>query len=1025
MIRRLHIFVAMVFSIIGYSQQITGIVIEADSELPIPGATVLLKEKSTGTNTDFDGKFTLNNVSEGDIIIISSIGFMSKEVLIGPQFNYVIELTEDVARLDEVVVMGYGTQLKKEVTGAVSIVGSETIEKVKPTRVEQALQGQIAGVNITSQSGSPGGGLDIRIRGISTNGDNRPLILVDGNVIEELSVLNPYDIASITVLKDASAGIYGTRASNGVILITTKTGRRATPLKFEYNNYFGFQETTRILPVLNATEYSLMTNESFGAGGKELPYPTIADFGQGTNWQKEVFQKAPIISHDISLRGGRDKSTYSVGFSAFNQDGIVGGDKANFTRFTGRLNYNVELIDGLDLKANIIYANTQRKTLPENSIGSLLYNAINMPPTLSPYDENRNYTRALDLGNEVVNPLKQRDLALNLTTADRLSGVFGFKYDILPQINFETNYQWNYTEVFGQYFSPTADYGAEGVFGDKVFDREVPGYYEPLDIYRDYTVDMLLNFEEKFGNKHDIKVTLGNSIFRTFADGYGVSAEGLSNIEKIEDVNLGSAERVTPRFINVSNRYSDSRLLSYFARLRYSFDDKYFLTAVLRRDASSNFGPGNSVGYFPSASFGWILTEENFMLNTNFFDFLKLKTSYGFLGNDRIGSFLYTSTLSGEGVYVFDNELVYGVAQGTPSNPIIKWEEQEAFNVGLEMRFFDNHINLGIDYFKRRTNDLLLRVETSRVVGVSAPGSGSPIANAGSVENSGIEIELGYQDTFFDELDFGLNFNFSSLDNVVTEVNNQIGYEIGGAFGIGGFEGPSRMEVGYPIGYFYGLQTDGIFQSIEEVNGHASQRSLGASAVPGDFKYVDQNGDGIINENDRVYLGDPIPDYTLGLNLSFDIKNIDFSAYAYASLGNEIVRNYERNLDLTNKPAYKLKRWRGPGTSVTDPRITIAANSNTRFSDFYVEDGSYLRVQNIQIGYTFSEENSKLNILKPLIKSSAESIRFYASIGNALTLTKYKGFDPTTSTGAPVGGGFDQGFYPNPRTYSIGFNFKF
>ena len=1025
MISRLHIFVAIVFSIIGYSQQITGTVIEADSKSPIPGATIFLKEKSFGTNTDFDGKFVLDNVSDGDIITISSIGFVSKEVLIGSQLNYTIELSEDVAKLDEVVVMGYGTQLKKEVTGAVSIVGSETIEKVKPTRVEQALQGQVAGVNITSQSGSPGGGLDIRIRGISTNGDNRPLILVDGNVIEELSVLNPSDIASITVLKDASAGIYGTRASNGVILITTKTGRRATPLKFEYNNYFGFQETTRTLPVLNATEYSLLTNESFAAGGKQIPYPTITDLGQGTNWQKEVFQKAPITNHDISIRGGGDKSTYSIGFSAFDQDGIVGGDKASFKRLTGRINYNVELIDGLDLKANIIYANTQRKTLPENSIGSLLYNAINMPPALSPYDDNGDFTRATDLGNEVVNPLKQKDLSLNLTTADRFSGVLGLKYDILPELNVEANYQGNYTEVFGQYFSPTSDYGAEGVFGDKVFDREDPGYYQPLDIYRDYTVDMLINFEQEFANKHDVKITLGNSIFRTFADGFGVSAEGLPNIEKIEDVKLGYAERVTPRFINVSNRYSDSRLLSYFSRLRYSFDDKYFLTAVLRRDASSNFGPGNSVGYFPSASLGWIVTEENFMSITNFFDFLKFKTSYGFLGNDRIGSFLYTSTLSGEGVYVFDNELVYGVAQGTPSNPIIKWEEQEALNVGVEMRFFDNHINLGIDYFKRKTNDLLLRVETSRVVGVSAPGSGSPIANAGSVENSGIEIEFGYQDTFFNELDFGLNFNFSSLDNIVTEVNNQIGYEIGGAFGIGGFDGPSRMEVGYPIGYFYGLQTDGIFQSVEEVDAHASQRSLGSEAVPGDFRYVDQNGDGEVDEGDRLYLGDPIPDYTMGLNISLDYKNIDFSAYAYASVGNEIVRNYERNLDLTNKPAYKLNRWRGPGTSNTDPRITTAANSNTRFSDFYVEDGSYLRFQNIQIGYTFSEKKSKLDVLKPWIKASAESIRFYASIGNAFTLTKYKGFDPTTSTGAPVGGGFDQGFYPNPRTYSLGFNLKF
>ena len=1012
------ILLLLTFSLVSvvYGQQtINGKVLDAESNSPIPGATVILKDRKIATNTDFNGLFSLSGILPEDVLIFSSIGFKTIEIKVGDNTNFQISLQEQISSLDEVVVVGYGSQLKKEVTGAVSVISSETIENIKPTRIEQALQGQVAGVNITSQSGAPGAGLDIRIRGISTNGDNRPLILVDGNVIEELSVINPSDIASISVLKDASAGIYGTRAANGVILITTKTGRRDTPIKFSYNAYTGLQETTRMLPLLNATEFVLIANEAHAAGGEDLPFDYLGDINQGTNWQEELFQLAKITNQDFSLRGGGKKSTYSASFSSFSQDGIVGGIKSNFQRYTGKVNYSVTPIKDLDLNASLLYSNTYRRTLPENSIGSLLYNAISMPSNLPVYDENGDFTRAVDQPIEVVNPLKQKFLAINRTQADRFSAVLGMKYSILPQLSLQANYQGNYTEVRGRYYGPISDYGVEGVFGDKVFDSQNAGYNEPLDIYRDYTVDLLFDYEDTFADKHNVKITLGNSIFRTFQDGYGSIGFNMPVITDINDADLADAQSTQQIFINRSNRISDSRLLSYFTRLRYDYQGKYLLTAVLRRDGSSNFGPGNKFGYFPSASAGWVVSEESFLENSSVIDFLKLRGSFGILGNDRIGSFRFVSLMNGEGVYTLGgNQLVFGTAIGALSNPNIQWEEQETFNIGLDLRLLNNKVNMTFEYYNRTTRNLLLVVESSSLLGTAAPGSGNPFANAGTIENKGFEFEFGYQDTFFNDLDFGLNYNFSTLENNVLVVDNQIGYVLGGGFGIGNFEGPSRMEAGFPIGYYYGLKTNGIFQTLEEVDDHASQRALGADAVPGDFRYVDQDNNGIIDEKDRTYIGDPIPDITMGLNMSLDYKQFDFKAYAFGSLGSDIVRNYERYGKLTNRPSYVLDRWHGPGTSNTTPRVTTAANPNTRFSDFYVEDGSFVRVQNIQLGYSL--DNQFLDI---------ESFRLYLSANNPFTFTKYKGFDPTTSSGAPIGGGFDQGFYPNPRTFSLGVNIKF
>lgn len=1008
------LFLFCSISMFSQSINISGTVIDQDDKMPLPGVNILVKNTSTGTMTDFNGAFTLNDIASGSVIVFSYLGYLTKEITVTSSDNFNIELTADVAQLDEVVIVGYGSQERKEITGAVAVVDADVIENLKPTRIEQALQGQVAGVNVTSQSGAPGSPLDIRIRGISTNGDNRPLILVDGNVIEDLSVINPGDIKSLTVLKDATAAIYGVRAANGVILITTKTGRKETPLQFNYDMYVGLQQTTRKIPVLNATEFALLANEGAAANGDPLVYPNVSGLGKGTDWQDEVFETAPIFNNNLTVSGGTKKSTYSFGSSLLTQDGIVGGDKANFTRYTNRINYGLEIIDDLNITANLIYTGTQRKTLPEGGLGSVLFNALNIDPTLTVRQEDGSFTRALNYPIEVINPIAQMESIFNKTKIDKISGVFGANYKFLNHFTATVNYQWNYSEVRNKGFFPIADFGNVGP--STVFDREVSEVVENETYYRDYTFDAFIDYDHTFNDEHDLKVTLGTSVFKTTADAYSLTGIDL------EATTLGGAhveDAVTQQdnFINRSHRIFDSRLLSYFVRIQYDFRDRYLFSAVVRRDGSTSFGPENKFGYFYSGSLGWVISDENFFSNVNFINFLKLRASAGVLGNDRIPGFRFVSLLNGEGTYVFDDELYFGTAIGAVSNPEIQWEEQYTYDIGLEATILNNRVRITTDYFNRTTENLLLPVESSVILGTDGPGGANPIANAGSVNNQGFEFQISYSNDIGKDFSFNISYNFATLNNEVTEVNNGIGFEQGGSFGIGQSNLPSRMQVGQPLGVFYGLQTNGVFQNQAEVDAHPSQLPLGALAQPGDIRFADINGDGVIDFEDRTFLGDPIPDVTMGLNLTCNFKNFDFQTYLFASLGNDIVRNYDRNDIRTNKTVYALDRWTGEGTNYVAPRITSGANSNFLFSDYFVEDGSFLRMQNIQLGYTINQDKIERVGLK--------NLRFYVSVNNAFTLTEYSGYDPTTSNGAPIGGGIDYGFYPNPRTFLFGTNVKF
>ncbi|MFV8337809.1 SusC/RagA family TonB-linked outer membrane protein [Flavobacterium sp. LB3P21] len=1009
----------LLLSSFGFAQgyDVGGVVKETGSGLPIPGVNVQVKNSTIGTATDMDGRFSLKGVSSGATLIFSYLGYKNLEYkVVSNNSALSISLQEDSKVLDEVVVIGYGSQKKREVTGAVSVVDSKTLEALKPVKIEQALQGTVSGVNVTTTSGAPGAALDIRIRGIATNGENRPTTIIDGYV-GELGLLNPNDVESITVLKDAQAAIYGTIGANGVILITTKSGKKNSKSKISYNTYTGFQETSRTLPMLNATEYALLLNESYANGGNSIPFPNVSGLGKGTNWQNEVFSTSvPIINHDISFSGGSDKITYAVSGSHLDQEGIIGESKSGFLRNTARVSVGADVTDKLKLKTNVIYTYFNRKSLNEGGLGSILFNALNTPSTLTPYDANGDFTKVptnTGLGIEIINPLAQIANTYNDFNFKKVNGNFGLDYKVFKDFTISSSIGFNTSNSESKSFAKQILYWINP--SDKVFDVLRSSVSQSAINDNDYSFDLFGTYTKKIGENHNVVATVGNTIFKQY--GNGLFATGFDvpyNSWEFADIALtkGISETVP----NGSYNY-DERRLSYFARAQYDYKGKYLFSAMIRRDASTKFGPGNKVGYFPSFTAGWVISDEGFFGEDKLINFMKLRGSYGTLGNDQIPNNGYVSQLSGEATYVFDDVLVNGLATGQIPNPNLKWEEARKFDVGLDLKLIQNKVSIVADYFIDTRADLLIPfIPVSGINGTAAPGAGSPTINAGTVRNSGLEFAIDYKNKFSENFSMSVGYNVTFLKNEVLAVNNGIGYIEGGSFGVGQ-KAPSRMEVGQPIGYFYGYKTDGIFQNQSEVDAHPSQLSLGADASPGDLRFVDVNGDGILNSNDRMNIGNPIPDATMGFNLQMNYKNFDFAVYTFASVGNDMVRNYERNLTDVNRLNYVLDRWTGEGSTNTTPRVTTSATGNSTFSSYFVEDASYLRIQNMQLGYSINSNFSE--------KAGITKLRLYAGVNNLYTFTKYKGFDPGASNGAPIGGGIDYGFYPIPRTYLLGLNINF
>lgn len=1010
--KKLLLILMFFASVTSFAQtfSVSGTVVESETDMPMPGVNVLVKDSSKGVVTDFDGNYRLENIAKGDIIVFSYVGFESQEILFNNQETINILLKPDSQALDEIVLVGYGAQVKKEVTGAVSTVGDETIDNLEPVNAAQALQGTTSGVNVAMNGGAPGSNANIRIRGVSTNGESKPLIILDGFQFDGgLNSVNPADIESITVLKDAQAAIYGTIGANGVILITTKKGRKNQKIQVSYEGYTGIQETSRKLSLMNAQEYALYLNESYANAGQEIPFTNVNNLGTDTDWQDEVFENAMIRSHNLAIRGGAENISYSLSASNFYQEGIVAPEKSNFERNTANLSLDIDLTDKINLSTKLFYSSTDTRDINSFGLGSVLFNANNIAPIIDPTQDNLDGT--IDLGNEVVNPLTQINNTYNSSLVDRLSGTVQASVDYAKNLNLQGRFGFNNTNTRDRDFTPEYNYGAGKIYttpNSSVTLGKINDY--------DYTFDLFNTYENTFGDDHDVTFLLGTTVYQTKGEGLYGSRNDV-NANSWEFADLSSAYGTGEDQTNSSYSYL-LRRLSYFGRLQYSYQGKYLVSAMLRRDSSTKFGTNNRVAYFPSVTAGYVISEENYF-NSNFFDLVKLRGSYGILGNDQIEDFGYLSLLDGEATYVLgaDQSLVNGNALGALANPDLKWEEAKKLDIGVDVDFFDNKFSFVADYFHNTRDNLLIsNIPVSGIYGTGAPGAGSPTINAGEVVNKGWEFALNFKENISDDFSISAGYNVSFLKNEVTRVDNGTGYVEGGSFGVSQ-PAPSRMEVGMPIGYFYGYQTDGLFQNQDEVDAHPSQLALGAEASPGDIRYKDLNEDGVIDENDRTNLGDPIPDVTMGLNFQINYKNFDFSAYSYASLGQEIVRNYERNQPNVNKLSYKLDRWTGEGTSNYVPRATIASNTNSVFSDFFVEDGSFLRIQALTLGYTVPSEVTE--------KAYISKLRVYAKVDNVYTFTKYTGYDPTASTGEPIGQGIDYGFYPLPRTYSLGVNLQF
>jgi TonB-linked SusC/RagA family outer membrane protein len=997
------------FCLFSQERDIEGSVADKESGMPLLGVNVIVEGTSQGTTTDFDGNFILPSVQEDATLVFSYLGFKTLKRKVAGQTQFDVQLESDTEALDDVVVIGYGSSSKRKITGSISTVNSESIQDLEPINAATALQGTSAGVSVTPQSGAPGAESNIRIRGVSTNGNSSPLIILNGAQYDGgLNSINPQDIESITVLKDAQAAIYGSIGANGVVLIETKRGERNQSAVVTYNTYVGLQETTRELPLLNANEYVLLTNEKYANAGLDLPFTNLSQINNNTDWQDQVFETPTVISNNVSIRGGSDNTDYSFSASHLDQGGIVAPDKSNFKRSTASISLNTDVRDFLNVSANVFFTNNRSQGINSFGLGSVLFNAINIAPIINRNQNNLDGT--IDLGNEVVNPLAQINNTFNDFESNRLSGSFKAELEYIKDFKLTARYGFNSSKLNNREFFPEFNFG-----NGKVFNRPFNQVNLNQQDFYDYTFDLFNTIEKTFFDDLDMTFTLGTTVFRSHGEGLFGSRTGVPR-NSYQFADLNSAIGVGDNQTNDSF-VSEFRRLSYFSRVEFSYLDRYLLSGIIRRDTSSNFGPNNASAWFPSVTAGWIMTEEDFIGTNDVINFAKLRGSYGQLGNDQIPNFLYLSVLNGEATYVLgeDQSLTEGQALGPLANPNIKWEISTKLDLGLDLEFLNRDLKVTFDYYENERGDLLIRnIPTSGIFGTSAPGSSSPTINAGTVINKGIELSINYSKEVNDDFSFSVNYNISTVDNEVTQINGAPFLE-GGQFSVGQLP-PSRMEVGLPIGYFYGLKTDGIFQSQAEVDAHPSQALLGATARPGDIRFVDVNGDGAISQDDRTYIGDPIPDVTMGFNLSFNYKNFDFSAYSFANLGSEIVRNFERDQVNVNMLSRRLDRWTGPGTSSTEPRVSAGATANKLFSDYFVEDGSFLRIQTISFGYSLPTEALKTVGLT--------SVKIYAKVDNAFTFTEYSGYDPTASTGAPIGGGIDLGFYPLPRTYTLGLNVK-
>lgn len=985
------------------AKTVTGTVTDVSGE-PIIGANIRIKGTTTGTITDIDGNFSIEAEPQS-VIEVSYIGYLTQETVINNQKSIRFLLKEDTKTLDEVVVIGYGVQKKADLTGSVANINTEKLNTQSNANIGQALQGKIAGVDIVSQGGAPGSGTRIMVRGIGTLNNAFPLYIVDGMYMNSIDHINPNDIASIDVLKDASsAAIYGSRAANGVIIVTTKEGSNTEgkPI-IDLSVNLGISTASKFLDMLDAKGWAEVTTIARQAIGKPaLDMATDLANKPDNDWQDIMFRPALMQNYNLSVKGGGKYSTYYTGLGYFNQDGIVKGTNYQRYNIQSKNDYKRGIFSA---GTNLIISFSHDKPLHQELRGGMIGTILQSVPTLEKYDDTREGGYGGTYG-DVVNiphPLAIIDdnimdrynenvkIFANLYAQIELFKGLKYKLNLTPDFSFE-----RYKNYLNKY-----DFG--------LATNSITQLTERQRRRRNILVENLLTFDRTFG-EHKISALAGytyqDSRFRHI-QAYG---EGLP--QGLEEIDAATTNRS-----NEGNSWR-SVLTSILGRVFYSYHNKYLFTATIRRDGSSKFGKNNRYGYFPSFSLGWNVAEEKFMENVHWLDQLKLRGGYGVLGNQEIDNYQYSSTIT-TGINYPDGNggLLQGAFPKNFANPDIKWEETAMTNVGIDFMAFNNRLSLTADYYVKNTKDILLTVP----IPISSGGANDPIRNAGKIRNNGFEFNLGWMDQPNPDISYGINLIGSFNKNKVIAMGSESGSIKGGSTNQN--ITTSETKAGYPIGGYWLISTAGYFNSQEEVDAYAKDgKKIQPAAEPGDIKFVDANNDGVINDDDRVFQGSPFPDFTFALNGNMRYKNFDLSIGLQGVLGNKIYNATRQTLEDVTKGsnflASCLDYWTPENKNASHPRLTWDdPNRNTRAeSDRYLENGSYLRLRSVQLGYTFPQT---------WFKGAIQHARVYINAENLFTITSYSGYSPDVNADNANYRGFDNFIYPTNRTFMLGLNVTF
>ncbi|UGU14507.1 TonB-dependent receptor [Sinomicrobium kalidii] len=984
-----------------WAQDITVSGTVSDANGPLPGASVIIQGTSNGTTTDFDGNFTLNNVASDAVLEISYIGYRKEQVAVNGRTTINITLEEDLAQLDEVVVVGYGTQSRRVVTGAIESIDSEAMSSVPVTTSEQALQGRASGVSVIN-SGSPGQPPVVRIRGLGTMNNNDPLYVIDGVIGGRLADVDPQDIQSIEVLKDASTtAIYGSKGSNGVVMITTKKGRKGK-VSLTLDSYVGTQFVNERLDIMNTAQY-IEYAEAFGLPDR-VTDPQYADMlNNDTDWQDAIFQSGLMHKHNFSVSGGGDNSDFRISGGFIDQDGILRNTGFKRHNFRANSNFTIGRLK-VGETVQIVFNNQNPET--EGGGRSVIRHAIRMAPYLPIYNPDnpggyQGPNSPID-GQDAENPVRVLELGERSNRSVNIIGGLYAEFEILDGLVFKTQAGLDYRTFNNNSFVPSFNDDNLGA----THTQDHAAITKNSGTFKSLVYTNSLNYRTTFNEKHHLEVLL--------------LAE--KQTSKTTNTNTSSRNYISNDVNEISNTDSDISSetfeytrVGYLGRINYDFNEKYILAASIRRDGSSRFGPNNRWGNFYSLAGGWRISEESFF-NVPAVDNLKLRGSWGTTGNDNIDDYAYSTTISQDFIYPIAGEGAVGATPSGLANPNVKWEETTMTNIGLDLGLLNNTVTLSAEYYRNKSDDLLMDRPIPPSLGTH---SGVITENVGSVETSGFEFNLGYND-------YDGDFTWSANLNLGTNTNEALDLggvdDIQGADFIAGInDNLTRVAPGESLFHFYGFETDGVFQNQAEVDAHATQ----ADAEPGDIRMIDQNGDGVIDDNDRVKIGDPFPDLTFGLNVNAAYKNFDFNLFVSGATGqdvfNTLLVDTEGMLRLFNAGTQVLDRWTGEGTSNSIPRAA-GATLNTRASDRYVEDGSYARLRNITLGYTLPRE---------VLGGYFSKFRIYLSGQNLVTLTGYSGYDPEVGAYTVVNPtsnfevGIDRGNYPQPKSLFLGLQVSF